>query len=53
MRTVELIAAARGEIVRPRQEIQFAWNTLDRSHELLSRTRPSTHCIATGKDFAS
>ena len=39
IKTLELIETTRGEISRLRQEIELTRITVDRSHDLLSRTR--------------
>ena len=41
-KTQELIETTRREILQLRQEIQAAWDTIDRSQRLLSRTEPSS-----------
>jgi hypothetical protein len=46
IKTRALIETTRYEISQLREEIQSAWNTIDRSQRLLSRTEPSTRPIA-------
>jgi hypothetical protein len=46
IKTRALIETTRYEILQLREEIQSAWNTIDRSQRLLSRTEPSTPRIA-------
>jgi len=46
IKTRALIETTRHEISQLREEIQSAWNTIDRSQRLLSRTEPSAHHIA-------
>jgi len=41
-KTRALIETTRSEILQLREEIQSAWNTIDRSQRLLSRTEPAT-----------
>jgi hypothetical protein len=45
-KTRALIETTRREISQLREEIQSAWNTIDRSQRLLSRTESATHRIA-------
>jgi len=45
-KTRALIETTRYEISQLREEIQSAWNTIDRSQRLLSRTEPATRRIA-------
>jgi hypothetical protein len=42
IKTLELIEATRGEISQLREEIELTRITLDRSHNLLSRTESSS-----------
>jgi len=46
IKTRALIETTRYEISQLREEIASAWNTIDRSQRLLSRTEPSTPRIA-------
>jgi hypothetical protein len=46
IKTRALIETTRYEISQLREEIRSAWNTIDRSQRLLSRTEPSTPRIA-------
>ena len=46
IKTRALIETIRYEISQLREEIASAWNTIDRSQRLLSRTEPSTPRIA-------
>jgi hypothetical protein len=46
IKTRALIETTRHEILQLREEIASAWNTIDRSQRLLSRTEPSTPRIA-------
>jgi hypothetical protein len=45
-KTRALIETTRREILQLREEIQSAWNTIDRSQRLLSRTEPATRRTA-------
>jgi len=46
IKTRALIETTRYEISQLHEEIQSAWNTIDQSQRLLSRTEPSTRHIA-------
>jgi hypothetical protein len=49
IKTRALIETTRYEISQLREEIASAWNTIDRSQRLLSRTEPSTRRIASAR----
>jgi len=44
-KTWELIEVTRDEVLRLREEIELARNTVNRSHVLLSRTQRSAHRV--------